>query len=66
MKERMEKLSLPRHLISSNGKKVVISAPATTVERPSSLPDAVQAAATATIAAEKKRKIKGEHMDASR
>ncbi|KAF7831223.1 SUPPRESSOR OF ABI3-5 isoform X1 [Senna tora] len=45
----------------SSSKKVVISAPATTVttvERPASLADAVQAAATAAIAAEKKEKEK--------
>lgn len=43
----------------SNNRKVVISAPAATVssvEKPASLPDAVQAAATAAIAAEKKGK----------
>lgn len=45
----------------SNDRKVVISAPATTsasYEKGSSLPDAVQAAATAAIAAEKKEKEK--------
>ncbi|KAK4278209.1 hypothetical protein QN277_016086 [Acacia crassicarpa] len=46
---------------SSSSKKVIISAPATTVtsaEKPASLADAVQAAATAAIAAEKKEKEK--------
>ncbi|XP_054796805.1 SUPPRESSOR OF ABI3-5 isoform X2 [Prosopis cineraria] len=46
---------------SSTSKKVIISAPATTVasaEKPASLADAVQAAATAAIAAEKKEKEK--------
>lgn len=37
---------------------MVISAPATTIEKPASLADAVQAAATAAIAAEKKEKEK--------
>ncbi|XP_057422392.1 SUPPRESSOR OF ABI3-5 isoform X2 [Lotus japonicus] len=44
-----------------SSKKVVISAPATTVtsiEKPASLADAVQAAATAALAAEKKEKEK--------
>ncbi|XP_017252431.1 SUPPRESSOR OF ABI3-5 isoform X2 [Daucus carota subsp. sativus] len=46
---------------SSNNRKVVISAPAATVtssEKPTSLPDAVQAAAAAALAAEKKEKEK--------
>ncbi|KAJ0042333.1 hypothetical protein Pint_18300 [Pistacia integerrima] len=49
----------------SNNRKVVISAPAATisaVEKPASLPDAVQAAATAAIAAEKKGKEKSKEM----
>ncbi|KAI4306285.1 hypothetical protein L6164_029574 [Bauhinia variegata] len=49
----------------SSSKKVVISAPATTVssvEKPTSLPDAVQAAATAAIAAEKKEKEKSKEI----
>ncbi|KAI4307786.1 hypothetical protein L6164_030932 [Bauhinia variegata] len=49
----------------SSSKKVVISAPATTVssvERPASLPDAVQAAATAALAAEKKEKEKSKEI----
>ncbi|PON32040.1 Splicing factor, SPF [Parasponia andersonii] len=49
----------------SNGRKVVISAPATTstsVEKGSSLPDVVQAAATAAIAAEKKEKEKSKEI----
>ncbi|XP_010663841.1 SUPPRESSOR OF ABI3-5 isoform X2 [Vitis vinifera] len=46
---------------SSNSRKVVISAPAATItsnEKAASLPDAVQAAATAAMAAEKKEKEK--------
>ncbi|KAL8088984.1 hypothetical protein AgCh_038662 [Apium graveolens] len=46
---------------NSNNRKVVISAPAATVnssEKPTSLPDAVQAAAAAALAAEKKEKEK--------
>ncbi|XP_024024380.1 SUPPRESSOR OF ABI3-5 isoform X2 [Morus notabilis] len=49
----------------SNDRKVVISAPATTstsLEKGSSLPDAVQAAATAAIAAEKKEKEKSKEI----
>ncbi|KAJ7963485.1 SUPPRESSOR OF ABI3-5 like [Quillaja saponaria] len=49
----------------SSNKKVVISAPAitiTSVEKPSSLPDAVNAAATAAIAAEKKEKEKSKEI----
>ncbi|ESR43605.1 hypothetical protein CICLE_v10010959mg [Citrus x clementina] len=49
----------------SKNRKVVISAPAATVssvEKPASLPDAVQAAATAAIAAEKKGKEKSKEV----
>lgn len=49
----------------SNNRKIVISAPATTsssVEKGSSLPDAVQAAATAAIAAEKREKEKAKEI----
>ncbi|KAL5745298.1 hypothetical protein ACOSP7_026444 [Xanthoceras sorbifolium] len=49
----------------SNNRKVIISAPAATiisVEKPASLPDAVQAAATAAIAAEKKGKEKSKEI----
>ncbi|KAK4838014.1 hypothetical protein QYF36_010343 [Acer negundo] len=52
-------------LDGSNNRKVVISAPAatiTSVEKPASLPDAVQAAATAAIAAEKKGKEKSKEI----
>ena len=52
---------LPRASDGSSNRKVIISAPATTVtsvEKVASLPDAVQAAATAAIAAEKKEKEK--------
>ncbi|CAN4127768.1 unnamed protein product [Withania somnifera] len=48
----------------SNTKKVVISAPASTVasEKAASLPDAIQAAASAAIAAEKKEKEKAKEI----
>ncbi|KAJ8752225.1 hypothetical protein K2173_003833 [Erythroxylum novogranatense] len=48
-----------------NDRKVVISAPATTVtsvEKAASLPDAIQAAATAALAAEKKEKEKAKEI----
>ncbi|XP_035550646.1 SUPPRESSOR OF ABI3-5-like isoform X2 [Juglans regia] len=49
----------PKASYGSSNRKVIISAPATTsVEKTASLPDAVQAAATAAIAAEKKEKEK--------
>jgi len=50
---------------ASSNRKVVISAPAitvTSVEKAASLPDAVQAAATAAIAAEKKEKEKSKEI----
>ncbi|XP_049376948.1 SUPPRESSOR OF ABI3-5 isoform X6 [Solanum stenotomum] len=48
----------------SNTKKVVISAPASTIagEKAASLPDAIQAAASAAIAAEKKEKEKAKEI----
>ncbi|KAB2051424.1 hypothetical protein ES319_A12G053500v1 [Gossypium barbadense] len=49
----------------TDGRKVVISAPAatvTSVEKAASLPDAVQAAATAALAAEKKEKEKAKEI----
>uniref|UniRef100_A0A2P2MAC0 Uncharacterized protein n=1 Tax=Rhizophora mucronata TaxID=61149 RepID=A0A2P2MAC0_RHIMU len=52
-------------LDGSNNRKVVISAPAATissVEKAASLPDAVQAAATAALAAEKKEKEKSKEI----
>ncbi|GKV20332.1 hypothetical protein SLEP1_g30475 [Rubroshorea leprosula] len=52
----------------SNNRKVVISAPAATVppvEKAASLPDAVQAAATAAIAAEKREKEKAKEIKLS-
>ncbi|KAG2715269.1 hypothetical protein I3760_03G068900 [Carya illinoinensis] len=53
----------PKASDGSSNRKVVISAPATTsVEKTASLPDAVQAAATAAIAAEKKEKEKSKEI----
>ncbi|XP_055821129.1 SUPPRESSOR OF ABI3-5 isoform X4 [Solanum dulcamara] len=48
----------------SNTKKVIISAPASTIagEKAASLPDAIQAAASAAIAAEKKEKEKAKEI----
>ncbi|XP_062150867.1 SUPPRESSOR OF ABI3-5 isoform X2 [Alnus glutinosa] len=56
---------LPKASDGSSNRKVVISAPAitvTSVEKAASLPDAVQAAATAAIAAEKKEKEKSKEI----
>ncbi|XP_030953203.1 SUPPRESSOR OF ABI3-5 isoform X2 [Quercus lobata] len=56
---------LPKALDGSSNRKVIISAPATTlisVEKAASLPDAVQAAATAAIAAEKREKEKSKEI----
>nr|AWA45149.1 hypothetical protein SO104I06_000001 [Saccharum officinarum] len=49
---------------SNNGKKVVISAPAATIKQneKTSLPDAVQAAASAALAAEKREKEKAKEI----
>ncbi|KAF2325708.1 hypothetical protein GH714_033368 [Hevea brasiliensis] len=50
---------------TSNNRKVIISAPAATItsaEKVASLPDAVQAAATAALAAEKKEKEKSKEI----
>jgi RNA-binding protein 5/10 len=49
---------------SNSGKKVVISAPAATVKQSekTSLPEAVQAAANAALAAERKEKEKGKEI----
>lgn len=55
----------PKTSEASSNKKVVISAPAatiTSVEKAASLPDAVQAAATAAIAAEKREKEKAKEI----
>ncbi|KAF5480065.1 hypothetical protein F2P56_000835 [Juglans regia] len=53
----------PKASDGSSNRQVVISAPATTsVEKTASLPDAVQAAATAAIAAEKKEKEKSKEI----
>ncbi|XP_023527103.1 SUPPRESSOR OF ABI3-5 isoform X1 [Cucurbita pepo subsp. pepo] len=55
----------PKTSEGSSNKKVVISAPAatiTSVEKAASLPDAVQAAATAAIAAEKREKEKAKEI----
>lgn len=55
---------LPKASDGSSNRKVIISAPATvtSAERAASLPDAVQAAATAAIAAEKKEKEKSKEI----
>ncbi|MCD7448823.1 hypothetical protein HAX54_046669 [Datura stramonium] len=54
----------PKSSDGSNTKKVVISAPASTIagEKAASLPDAIQAAASAAIAAEKKEKEKAKEI----
>lgn len=55
----------PKAVDGANNRKVIISAPAATisaVEKPASLPDAVQAAATAALAAEKKGKDKSKEI----
>lgn len=55
----------PKTSEGSTNKKVVISAPAatiTSIEKAASLPDAVQAAATAAIAAEKREKEKAKEI----
>lgn len=55
-----EKQAEPSRVLDNTTRKVVISAPASTVapDEKASLPDAVQAAATAALAAEKKEKEK--------